>query len=104
MIDIPLQPIANQELSIPLDGARFVLTIKEAAGAMICTVERDGVVLIANTRMVADQYVLPYEYLHQGFGNFFISTTGENIPYYDQFGVTQFMVYATADEIAAAGT
>ena len=101
MIDIPLQAIANQKLSIPLDGARFVLTIKEAAGAMVCSIERDGVLLIQNTRMVADQFVLPYEYLHTGFGNFFISTTGEEIPYYDQFGVTQFMVYATADEIAS---
>lgn len=102
MIDIPLQAIANQELSIPLDGARFVLRIKEAAGAMVCSIERDGVTLIRNTRLVADQFVLPYGYLHAGFGNFFVGTTDEEIPYWDKFGVTQFMVYVTEVEIAAA--
>lgn len=102
MIDIPLQAIANQELSIPLDGARFVLTIKEASGGMVCTVTKDDVVLVQNTRLVADQSVLPYEYLHENAGNFFVSTQSEQLPWWEQFGITQFMVYATAEEIATA--
>lgn len=102
MIDIPLQAIANQSLSIPLENSRFVLTIKEASGGMVCTIERDGVVLIQNVRLVGDAFVLPYEYLHEGIGNFFISTQSEQLPWWEQFGITQFMVYAGADEIASA--
>lgn len=102
MIDIPLQALANQELSIPLDGARYVITVKEAAGAMVCTIERDGVIVVQNTRLLADAFVLPYDHMHPTTGNFFVSTQGADIPYFDQFGITQFMVYATAAEIEAA--
>lgn len=101
MIDIPLQAIANQELSIPLDGSRFVLRIKEANGGMACTIVRDGVTVAQNARMVADAYILQAEHQQGGVGNFFIATQSEEIPYYDQFGLTQFLVYVTPDEIAA---
>lgn len=102
MIDIPLQAVANQSLSIPLDGSRFVITVKEANGVMVCSIERDSVLLVQNTRLVADGFVLPYGYLHRGFGNFIVGTQGEEMPYYDQFGTTQFMAYASAAEIEAA--
>lgn len=102
MIDIPIQAIANQQLSIPLDGHRFVLTLKEASGGMVCTVERDGDIILQNQRLTGDNFVLPYNYLHSGLGNFFVFTQSEELPWWEQFGVTQFMVYATAEEIAAA--
>lgn len=102
MIDIALQAIANQSLSIPLDNSRFVLTVKESNGAMVMTVVRDDVVLVQNARMTGDNYVIPYDYLRVGMGNFFMSTQGQAIPFWDQFGLTQFLVYATADEIAAS--
>lgn len=102
MIDIPLQPIANQELSIPLDGSRFVITVKEANGSMVATVVRDNVTIIQNARMLADDFVLPYTYLRNELGNFFFATQGEALADWQEFGRTQFLVYATADEIAAA--
>lgn len=103
MIDIALQPVANQELSIPLEGARYVLTFKEANGVMVATVVRDDVVVARNTRVVADDLILPYRAQWFGFGNFVLFTQDEEIPYYDQFGITQFLVYATVAELAAAG-
>ena len=102
MIDIPLQTIANQELSIPLEDARYVITVKEASGGMVCTVQRGDTVLIQNVRLCANTPVLPYEYLQQGAGNFFMSTQGDALPWWEQFGITQFMVYLTADEVATA--
>lgn len=102
MIDIPLQAIANQSLSIPLDGQRFTITVKEANGGMVCTVAINDVVVIQNTRLVADGFVLPYDYLHPGFGNLFMGVQDEQVPWWEQFGLTQSMVYATADEIASA--
>lgn len=103
MIDIALQPVANQELSIPLEGSRYVITIKEANGTMAASIERDGEVVVSNTRIVADGLILQYRAQWFGFGNFMLATQDEAEPYFDQFGITQFLVYLTADELAAAG-
>lgn len=103
MIDIPLQAVANQELSIPLGASRYVITIKEANGVMAASIERDGVMIASNTRLVADGLVLPYRHQWFGFGNFFFSTEDEEMPYYPSFGVTQFMVFVTPEELADAG-
>lgn len=100
MIDIALQPIANQELSIPLEGSRFVLTIKESQGAMVMTIVRDDEVIVQNARMTGDNVIIPCEYQRVGMGNFFIGTQNEEIPFWDQFGLTQFLVYVTAAEVA----
>lgn len=103
MIDISLQPVANQELSIPLEGSRYGITIKEANGVMAVSIERDGIALVSNTRIVADALLLPYRAQWLGFGNFMLVTQGDEIPYYEQFGVTQFLVYAAFAELAEAG-
>lgn len=103
MIDIALQPIANQELSIPLEGSRYIITIKEANGVMAASITRDDVLVVSNTRIVADGLILPYRAQWFGFGNFMLATQDEEIPYFDQFGITQFLVYVTAEEMAAAG-
>lgn len=103
MIDIALQPVANQELSIPLEGSRYVITIKEANGAMAATIIRDDVVLVSNTRIVADGLILPYRKQWFGSGNFMMGTEAEELPYFDKFGITQFLVYVTEAEMAAAG-
>lgn len=99
MIDVPLAPLANQNLSMPLGGNRYEITVKEANGVMVCTVVRDDVVLVQNVRLPANGYVLPYRYLEEGQGNFFFSTEAEDMPWWDSFGVTQFMVYVTDDEM-----
>jgi len=86
MIDIPLQPIANQELSIPLNGARYVITIKEANGVMVASITRDDVVVVSNTRIVADGLLLPYRAQWFGQGNFMMGVQDEEVPYFDKFG------------------
>ena len=62
------------------------------------TIVRDGTTLVSNMRITAGTPLLPYRY--QESGNFLMTTDGEAIPYYDQFGITQFLVYLTADELA----
>lgn len=99
MIDVALQPVANQSLSIQLDDSRYDLTIKEANGVMCATVARDGVTLIQGVRIVAKTPLVPYAYLQEG--NFVLLTEGDELPYFDQFGNTQNLVYLSADEIDA---
>lgn len=99
MIDVGIATIPNQSLSIQLDGRFYEIELREANGVMAATITRDGVTLISNTRVMAGGPLLPYRY--QESGNFIMTTDGEAIPYWDQFNVTQFLVYLSADELAA---
>lgn len=99
MIDIPLQAVANQELSIPLENSRYVLTIKEANGTIAATVERDGVVIVRNARVVGDGLILQHDYQWSGYGNFMLTVQDDALPDYTQFGITQFLVFLTAAEM-----
>lgn len=99
MIDVGIAALANQSLSIQLDERFYEIELREANGVMSASITRDGVVLISNVRVTAGTPLLPYRY--QEAGNFIMTTDGEAIPYWDQFGVTQFLVYLSAAEVAA---
>lgn len=99
MIDVGIAALANQSLSIQLDERFYEIELREANGVMSASITRDGVVLISNVRVTAGTPLLPYRY--QEAGNFVMTTDGEAIPYWDQFGVTQFLVYLSVAEVAA---
>lgn len=99
MIDIALAAVANQTLSVQLDARQYVIDVREANGVMSASIARDGVPLISNVRVTAGTPLLPYRY--QESGNFLMTVDGEALPYWDQFGVTQFLVYVTPAELAA---
>lgn len=102
MIDASIQAVPNQSLSIQLDGFRYDITLKEAQGVMTASVVRDGNTLIDGVRLVSGTPVLPYRYQEQG--NFVLNTEAYDLPQYLAFGVTQFLVYLSADEVAALRT
>lgn len=99
MIDVGIATLANQALSIQLDERFYEIELREANGVMSATITRDGVTLVSNIRVTAGTPLLPYRY--QEAGNFIMTTDDEAIPYWDQFNVTQFLVYLSADELAA---
>lgn len=96
---VNLERVPNQELSVRLAGRRFVLRIKEAAGAMVADVTVDGEVVLLASRIVAGTPLIPYRYLEAG--NLLLLTDDGQLPDYAQFGVTQTLVYLSAAEIAA---
>lgn len=99
MIEVGIAALANQALSIQLDERFYEIELREANGVMAATITRDGVTIVSNVRVTAGTPLLPYRY--QESGNFIMTTDGEAIPYWDQFGITQFLVYLSADELAA---
>jgi len=99
MIDIALAAVANQTLAVQLDGRQYTIAMHEANGVMSATITRDGATLVSNVRVTAGTPLLPYRY--QESGNFLLIVDGEALPYWDQFGVTQFLVYVTTAELAA---
>jgi len=98
MIDIGIAAVANQTLSVQLDVRQYDITLQEANGVMSATIARDNVTLVSNVRVTAGTPLLPYRY--QEAGNFLMTVDGDALPYWDQFGVTQFLVYLTTAELA----
>ncbi len=96
---IQIQAIPNQSFSATLDERRYQLTIKEAGGVMSADVIRDNVTIAQGARIAAGTPLIPYLYQEQG--NFIITTEGGRIPYYQQFGITQFLIYASPLELVA---
>lgn len=88
----------NQSFSVNLEGIRWDISIKVAKSTMTATVSADGVVLIHSVRLAAYQPIIPYQYL-QGDGNFAIITNHDEIPWWEEFGESQFLIYATKQEI-----
>lgn len=99
MLEIPLIQTANQTFNIDLDTRQFTITIKEAAGVMIADVAIDGAPVIIGTRILAGEPIIPYEYLQDG--NLVLNTTDAALPYWDQFGTSQTLLYLTNEEMTA---
>lgn len=99
MLEIPLAAVANQEFSVTLDERFYDFRIVYAGGCMAVTISRDSVLLVENLRMVAGTPLLPYAYQEEG--NFVLQTLDGDLPDYTMFGVSQSLLYVTADEIAA---
>lgn len=100
MREISLSAVANQKLSVTLDNRLYDITIKEANGVMAVTIVRDGITIQDGTRAIANSPLIPYRYLEKG--NFIILTANGDYPYYTQFGITQFLYYASQTELEEA--
>lgn len=109
MILVPIQALPNQTLSINTSDGNYydisLYTTNRAnlnlagTGVMGCTINRNNVLIIAGQRLVPGYPVIPYEYLADG--NFVLTTLNDEYPDYTQFGITQFLIYATQAEIGA---
>jgi hypothetical protein len=99
MRTIPIAAVPSQSLSIRVDNVRIVLRIKEANGVMIADVERDNTAIISGTRVLAGEPIIPYRYLEEG--NFLVLTIDDELPDWREFGISQSLIYITADEVAA---
>lgn len=99
MRNIPIVAEPSQELSVRLDDVRYTLRLKAANGVMVADISIDGSVILAGTRVLAGEPIIPYGHLQ--VGNFLLLTQGDALPDYAQFGVTQSLVYLSPAEIAA---
>lgn len=112
MIDIPLSNIPNQALSIRLDNSFYEISLtavgateltapfyNKDATTIAVTIVRDGVTIVSGQRAVAWFPLIPYHYLENG--NFMFVSNSDDLPDYNQFGITQSLVYASPDELTA---
>ena len=94
---IPVQAIPNQSLTVTLDQSTYAITLKTMGTLMAASIVRDGVTLFTSQRVVTGTPLIPYQY--QESGNFMFITADDTFPFYEQFNVTQFLLYFTADEL-----
>lgn len=94
---VPIQAIPNQQLDIVLDSVSYRIKLRTIKGVMVADIERAGVTLINGTRCLANELIIPYRYLESG--NFIFVTKDYELPNYEQFGITQNLVFITASEL-----
>lgn len=99
MIQIDIAAVPNQRFTSRLGDSFFEIELKATAGVMSATVTVNGAIVVQNARVVAGEPIVPYRYLETG--NFVITTLNEELPDWQKFGVSQFLVYASADELAS---
>ena len=97
---INLSTTANQRITANLDGDNYDITIQETNGVMAFTLIRNEVTLFTSLRIVAGVPFIPYQY--QETGNFLMETQNNCLPYFDQFGITAFLLYFSPSEVVAA--
>lgn len=98
MRDITLLAVPNQTFSATINGVLWELSIKVARDTMLADVRRDGVDLVLGQRVVAEFPILPYRYLsHQG--NFAILTRDGELPWWEEFGRSQSLIYLEPAEV-----
>lgn len=99
MIQIDLAAVPNQSFSIRLDNNLYDITITDLGTIMSATIVKNNETLLSNTRIVNGSLIIPYSYLEDG--NFFITSDDNDIPYYTEFNITQFLYYVSQAELAA---
>lgn len=98
MLDITLQRTANQQFTVELNGRRVDLTFKAATNIMIVDIAVDEEVILRGHRLVVGEPMIPYRYLNQ-WGNLVLLTENNQLPWWEQFGNTQFLMFLTPEEI-----
>ena len=89
---IPMEAVPNQELTLNIDGNRWLLRLKVAKSSMIADVYRNDAALLLGQRIAVGTPIIPYQYL-QGAGNFILLVENEQLSDWRQFGITQQLLY-----------
>lgn len=102
MRQIELRQLPNQSLSITLSGNVYDITIRAVktgdAQVMAVDVSINDVFIVRGCRAVAGYPIIPSLYLENG--NFVIVTDNGDLPDYNLFQISQFLIYASPEELA----
>lgn len=103
MLQIPLQAVPRQELTMTIGQNRWLIRVVQCGDMMLCDFSLNEVMQIQGVRAVPAQKLLPYQYLQErGGGNFAFLSAANNtqIPWFEDFGNTCFLIFATSEEIS----
>src|ERR1043165_4013325 len=104
MIQVPISNIPNQSLSINLDNNQYDLNIHAtndnpdgSTGIMAVDITINNTIILTGMRAVPGFPLIPYQYLVNG--NFTFITMNDDYPDWRQFGITQYLIFASNSEL-----
>lgn len=83
MIQLPLSQIPNQTFSFQSANSFFNVTIKLAGNEMLLSYTQDNVLVLSNARII----------INMAINDFALVSSSDSLPDYNEFDVTQFLVY-----------
>lgn len=102
MQEISLEKQPNQQFSISLGGAAYVISLRTLAnGATLADIQVNNEPLISGLLCRANELLIPYPYKARN-GNFIFTSAGEEYPHYTRFGDTCKLYYLTPQELTNA--
>lgn len=99
--NIPLQAIPVQQFNISVGGSIYDITFKSFKSLTFVDLLKDQNTLLSSSRVVPGIPLIPYLYLEDGGGNFIFITKSEEYPIYEKFGVNQFLLFFSRQELDA---
>ena len=106
MMQIPITNIPNQSLSFSADGNQYDIRIhatsdngEPGSEIMAFDITINNIVIITGIRAVAGFPIIPSIYLQNG--NFVVLTNNDDLPDWNQFGISQQLMYASEAELSA---
>lgn len=99
MQTIPLSALPNQNFTVTLGDDAYNFTLNTCVNITTITLFRNQTLILSGERVPPLTPIIPYEYLESG--NFIFVTKNEEYPIYSEFGVSQFLMYVTQDELTA---
>ena len=102
MREVPLQNMPNQEIETVINSNVFNIRLHTVEQMTIADVYINNVLICAGVRCVPNMAIIPFPYISESFGNFVFSCIDANYPYYELFGASQRLIYASPEEIAEA--
>lgn len=97
MIEVPLRDVPSQEFNFQADETRIIVRLFDTGRCMAVDLTINGEVVLLGQRIVAGTPFIPYVYMERG--NLILLTEGGQEPDWQQFGITQSLLYLTADEV-----
>lgn len=102
-IVLPLEPIPVQEITYTHAQQRFAITVRQLDSSIVTVaVNRNGEVVTNSVQAAALAPMIPFNYLDEGFGNFYFETPNGELPHYSNFGTTHFLLFVTPEELEYA--
>lgn len=98
---VPIQSVPNQNFTVTLDGNLYEMTIRYTNGVMSVSIVLNGNDVIDNIHAAACAPIIPAQYLEDGDGNFMFLTANFQLPNWEQFNITQSLMFFSAAELAA---
>ena len=98
MIQLKIEQTANQSFQFQSGQNLYDIEIRTTAKATFFSISRNSTVLISNEILISNTILIQSRYQATDC-NFIFYSLVEEIPNYRLFGVTQFIYFATLDEL-----